>query len=266
MKMKKIAAGLLFILTCGISSVVNAAEVQTVQLTEENNLVYTQNPSELAGAFEGMAPGDSRTSVIRIENKNSHTASFFLSQETTDALEEAGKSSGGAYEFQVEVGNDTNKTSLLEASAGGYANGVASQNGLSDITELNDYRYIAELAPGESVNVYVTLTLDGEGLDSAKGVDYSKATGAMNFEFRAYYADDRSPVIVTKYITQQGKDTILSKVVDKIVPKTITEQLVPLANSVKTGDTKTVGILLGVLAAGIVIVVIALKKRKVESK
>ena len=70
-----------------------------------------KDKAELAGAFDGMAPGDSRTVVIKIENQNSHKASFFISQKTTDALEEAGKASGGAYEFQVEIGNDTNRTS-----------------------------------------------------------------------------------------------------------------------------------------------------------
>lgn len=185
MKIKNIAAVLLLIWTCGFSSVVSAAEIQTVQLTEENQLVYTKDKAELAGAFDGMAPGDSRTVVIKIENQNSHKASFFISQKTTDALEEAGKASGGAYEFQVEIGNDTNRTSLLDADAGGYAENVASAEGLAEITELNEYRYMTALDPGESADVYVTLTLDGEGMDSANGIDYSRAAGAMEFEFRA---------------------------------------------------------------------------------
>ena len=139
MKIKNIAAVLLLIWTCGSSSVVSAAEIHTVQLTEENQLVYTKDKAELAGAFDGMAPGDSRTVVIKIENQNSHKASFFISQKTTDALEEAGKASGGAYEFQVEIGNDTGRISLLDADAGGYAENVASAEGLAEITELNEY-------------------------------------------------------------------------------------------------------------------------------
>ena len=78
MKIKNIAAVLLLIWTCGFSSVVSAAEIQTVQLTEENQLVYTKDKTELAGAFDGMAPGDSRTVVIKIENQNSHKASFLF--------------------------------------------------------------------------------------------------------------------------------------------------------------------------------------------
>ena len=256
MKIKNMAAVLLLIWTCGFSSVVSAAEIQTVQLTEENQLVYTKDKTELAGAFDGMAPGDSRTVVIKIENQNSHKASFFISQKTTDALEEAGKASGGAYEFQVEIGNDTGRISLLEASA----------EGLAEITELNEYRYMTALDPGESADVYVTLTLDGEGMDSADGIDYSRAAGAMEFEFRAYYADDRKPVVITNYVTEHGEDNVVTKVVKKVIPKTVTEQLVPLANGVRTGDPLTVTVSAGVLVAGIVIVSIAVKKRKVERK
>ena len=234
MKIKNIAAVLLLIWTCGSSSVVSAAEIHTVQLTEENQLVYTKDKAELAGAFDGMAPGDSRTVVIKIENQNSHKASFFISQKTTDA--------------------------------GGYAENVASAEGLAEITELNEYRYMTALDPGESADVYVTLTLDGEGMDSADGIDYSHTAGAMEFEFRAYYADDRKPVVVTNYVTEHGEDNVVTKIVKKVIPKTVTEQLVPLANGVRTGDTLTVTVSAGVLVAGIVIVSIAVKKRKVERK
>ena len=153
---------------------------------------------------------------------------------------------------------------MLDADAGGYAENVASAEGLAEITELNEYRYMTALDPGESADVYVTLTLDGEGMDSADGIDYSHTAGAMEFEFRAYYADDRKPVVVTNYVTERGEDNVVTKIVKKVIPKTVAEQLVPLANGVRTGDTLTVTVSAGVLVAGIVIVSIAVKKRKVE--
>ena len=76
MKIKNIAAVLLLIWTCGFSSVVSAAEIQTVQLTEENQLVYTKDKAELAGAFDGMAPGDSRSLKLRIKTVIRHLFLF----------------------------------------------------------------------------------------------------------------------------------------------------------------------------------------------
>lgn len=48
MKIKNMAAVLLLIWTCGFSSVVSAAEIQTVQLTEENQLVYTKDKTDVS--------------------------------------------------------------------------------------------------------------------------------------------------------------------------------------------------------------------------
>ena len=156
---------------------------------------------------------------------------------------------------------------MLDASAGGYTGSMdASTTGLSDITELQDFRYVAELAGGDYTNVYVTLTLDGEGMDSANGIDYSRATGQLQFQFRAYYADDRQPVIVTKYVEEKEPDKVVKKVIDKIIPVSIQDQIVPLAHGVKTGDPTSIGILLAILAAGVAIVAVAVKKRKVEKQ
>ncbi len=44
------------------------------------------------------------------------------------------------------------------------------------------------------------------------------------------------------------------------------DQIVPLAHGVKTGDPTSIGILLAILAAGVAIVAVAVKKRKVEKQ
>ena len=67
-------------------------------------------------------------------------------------------------------------------------------------------------------------------------------------------------------MAEHGEDDVVAKSVRKGIPKAVTEQLVPLANGVRTGDTLTVTVSAGVLVAGIVIVSIAVKKRKVERK
>lgn len=77
---------------------VKAAEAdKTVTLTENNTIIYADGSTDIENAFDGMAPGDTRTVTIRVQNDNSHTASFFISQETISSLEEKEKASGGAY-------------------------------------------------------------------------------------------------------------------------------------------------------------------------
>lgn len=256
--MKKRIAILAMVLwtTFGISTTVYAEDAnKTVALTKDNSIEYVDGNGTITDAFDGMAPGDTKTVVIRVENNNSHTASFFISQETMKALEDGTSASGGAYTYQLAVGSSKDSaTVLLDTVAGGYTGSsnsgyVANTAGLGDIEELEGYQFLDELADGEYTNVYLTLSIDGEGFDNA----YANAVGELEFNFRAYY-EDKEPQIITQYVTQKGNTNVITEII---------EQLVPLS-AAKTGDIAGLGIFIGVLVIGIVLVLIAIKKRKVE--
>ena len=256
MKKKLVAAMSFFFMTFGSICQVEANQVdKTVALTEENEIVYADGDSALGKAFADMAPGDERTVVIRVENHNSHKASFFISQDTVKSLEEGNTASGGAYEYGLSVGNTIEEAeSLLDTVAGGYVAGaddayVGSNNGLSDIKELEGYQFIADLESGASTNVYLTLYIDGEGFDSG----YANTQGEFELNFRAYY-EEREPVVVKEEVTRKGQPTIVQKIVDELVP----------LGSVKTGDVLNVAAVGGILLIGVVIICLALKKRRVE--
>ena len=260
MKNKTLLFGLIMVLTMGFTTVVAAEEAdKTVVLTQEDKIEYTDDQTGISNAFQGMAPGDTKTVTIRVQNDNSHTASFFISQETLSYLEEKETASGGAYSYDLKVGTESGSAvSLLDTVAGGYDSSLAADDqGINNITELEDYQYFAELGTGEYTNVYLTLTIDGEGFDSTDQVNYENAVGELEFNFRAYYKD-RDPIIITETITEKEPDTIIEKVVD---------QVVKVAQEVKTGDSIVKLVVFGgVLVIGVIIVVIALKKRKAESK
>jgi hypothetical protein len=248
--------GTILVMTLFFQTFVGAETLQTVSLNEKNQLVYAQDGSALASAFDGMAPGDTRTVAIKVENDNSHSAAFFVSEDTVATLEEGNSNAkGGAYSFGLSVGAaEQTAQSLLSAVAGGYdSNGKARTTGLSDITELNNYQYLAELAPGEATYVFLTLELDGESFDS----NYANTLGTLAFQFRAYYEDDAQPTVITEYNPQKGGTTIIRRIAD---------QLVPLAKAAKTGDAAPIAVLVALLAAGVVLVVVSGKRRKGESK
>lgn len=232
---------------------------KTVTLTNDNQIIYSDGQTDISNAFGGMAPGDTRTVTICIENQSDHAASFFISQETISYLEEKENASGGAYTYDLAVGqaNDATAISLLDATVGGYdANMTANDRGLSGITELENYQYLAELGVGEYTNVYLTLTIDGEGFDSTDAINYENADGELAFHFRAYY-EDREPVVITETVTEKGQTTVITK---------IEEQLVPLASYVKTGDNFSAIGGMSVLLMGILLILFAFKKRKAERK
>lgn len=232
---------------------------KTVTLTNDNQIIYSDGQTDISNAFGGMAPGDTRTITICVENQSDHAASFFISQETVGYLEEKETASGGAYTYDLTVGqaNDGTAVSLLDTTVGGYdANMTANDSGLSGITELENYQYLAELGAGEYTNVYLTLSIDGEGFDSTDVVNYENAEGELSFHFRAYY-EDREPVVITETVIEKGPTTVIRQ---------IEEQLVPLASYVQTGDTFSAIGGIGVLLLGILLILFAIKKRKAESK
>lgn len=232
------------------------AKVQTVTLTADDRLIYGDDSKALQTAFAGMAPGDERTVAIELGNENTHTAYFYVAQKTLDALEEAGKAYGGAYDYALSAGkNLAESTGIFRKSAGGYEkNLIPDTEGLFAVTELENYKYATELAPGEHTNLYLTLVLDGEGMDSARGIDYSDTDGELQIAFGAYYEDGDKTVTVI-----ERKDT--SSVITPVVTKA-SESVTQILEAVKTGDRTTYGVVLACLAAGGGCVIIGLKRRK----
>ena len=67
--------------------------------------------------FAGMAQGDTRTQTIRLQNRSEHQANFYITEATINALQTQNLTSGGVYQFRLQVGkNLTTADSLLFAS------------------------------------------------------------------------------------------------------------------------------------------------------
>ena len=164
------------------------------------------------------------------------------------------------YDLSVCVGDsETENTEIFKKAAGGYSTDLTPDTkGLFAITELENYKYIAELAPGEKTNLYLTLALDGEGMDSAKGVDYSNASGVLQIDFGAYYEEDGKKVTV---VDTKRPDTVITPVIVKAA-----ENVTQVIETVKTGDAGHYGMAVAILAAGSVLVLIGFKKRKERQK
>lgn len=224
--------------------------VQTVSLTKKDELVYKSDGDALAEAFMGMSPGDTRLTAIALENHNPHEAAFFLSQTTVKALENIrSQAKGAAYDYELLVEKEGEEIqSLLRTEAGGYDRAMhASTMGLSDIKELENDTFVVKLKTGESAKLYLMLHLDGEGMDSGGVSDYSNAAGALELSFRACYAGETEPTV----ITQSGKEKTHAF-------RQLTEQI----KSVKTGDTAPIAAAVCILSVGAVCVVMAFRKKR----
>ncbi|MDD6290745.1 MAG: hypothetical protein PUA77_02990 [Lachnospiraceae bacterium] len=256
MRKKFVVFGWVLALCIGLQTVVCMANtIPAVRLTDQDEFEYYADENEKVKVdslslteFSGMAPGDERTQIIRLHNDSEDTVNFYISQKTLDTLEDDNRSSGGAYYFNLLVGDDfSNAVSLLDSQAGGYsADGTGSREGLAEVKELENYTFLATVEPGQDTYLYLTLKLEGEGNDNRASNNYTDAIAHLQLSFRAYdvehevtYGEDTEIVTVEKRVTTTKKTT-----------------------QVKTGDSFQYGVFAVILLAGVVLVVVAVVKRR----
>lgn len=235
-----------------------AAGDATVSFTADNKLEYSNvtidgSSVNLGPAFEGVAPGETRSQTIKVQNENSRTADFYMSAEAVEALERNTETARGAgYEMKLTAGD----TVLYDSTVGGYSasnEAAASQTGIEGMNNaLEDYILIATLENGESINVVLTIKFDGEAMDNTTAIDYSWTEGQLAFEFKVGYEDPTGITTVYKEVTRKGGNKLVE----------ILEGAVPL-DAVATGDAAMIGIGVVVLVAGIMLVFFG-KRRKTE--
>lgn len=235
------------------------AKEPVVCLTDQNAFVYykDRNKTDTCGelslaGFAGMAPGEERTQVIHLKNESAHTVRFFVAQETLKAFEEENQAAGGAYRFQLSVGEQKDHAkSLLDTKAGGYdSSGNKSENGLAEIDELQEETFLAKVEKGKSVQLFVTLKLEGEGNDNRTDCDYSEAVARIGMRFLAKDAT---------------KDVLYGDTKEVVTYKTRIRNTVQTA-LVKTSDRAPYGVVLWLFVSGVAFVVAAGKKRKGKAK
>lgn len=263
MKKSILAIGLALSVLTAAGTTSFAQGEATVTFTANGNLEYGNVESgeggvKLGDAFEGVAPGETRSQTIQIQNHNSRTADFYMSAEAVEALERnAASAKGAGYEMKLTAGDQV----LYDSAVGGYGAGseaAASTTGIENMNDaLKDYILIATLAKGQSTNVVFSITFDGEAMDNTAAIDYSWTQGQLAFQFMVGYEDPAEPTVVYKEVTKQGEAKRVNKLVE------ILEEAVPLS-VVATGDGAMIGLGVLVLAAGVLLIVFGKKKKTEE--
>lgn len=248
MKKKLLVFGLTLGMLLGVHTTAFADVNASITLKEDGSFVGDHLDLD---EFDGMAPGDTRYQVIDLHNEMDHQVNFYVKQSTLKNLEETNQSAGGAYKFDLFVGN-TKETanSVLATQVGGYnASGVASAVGLSNIEELEEYVFIASLEAGESTQVYLQLEIQGEGNDNHGSKDYTNAVGELQLNFRAM---DAKRVVY-------GKNMKITNTIQQRIFTTETRR----AN---TGDSNRYLMFVGILGAGVLLIIVALLVSKKGAK
>lgn len=261
MKKRLLTIGMIFALVLGMPTVVSAEDMCLVTFSENKEFEYEN--MELK-AFEGMAPGESATQMIKLVNRFEEDMDFFLSQETIEEIKNANGASGGSFLYSLSVGtkeDGSDATSLLEKEVGGTAVDGTDLEAFTGIDDLKEFTYIAKLSKGEAAYIFLSLEIDGEGNDNKRTegeeedennlYGYSNFLSTLSFSFRAYDG--------TKIVVDEPEPTIIDRITEVVK-----------SNPYKGGDTESKIIYTVVMGSGltliVVAVVLALRKKKGEQK
>lgn len=179
MKKLLLVLSLILGLCTGTSSVGYAAQIPVVCLTEQEQFEYYKDSDETTKVkhlaltqFAGMAQGDTRTQTIRLQNRSEHQANFYITEATINALQTQNLTSGGVYQFRLQVGkNLTTADSLLFASP---------DTNKKKSSKLKHFEYVTTLDAGNDTYLFLTFKLD------VPEEDYRSVLEDIPIAFRAY--------------------------------------------------------------------------------
>lgn len=155
-----------------------------VEFTPGNTMDSNFTSAEMAEAVAGLQPGDSITFQVGLENKNSASTEWYISNEILYSLEDRsrnGATSGGAYEYGLwYVDNGGDRHVLFSSDTVGGENSDVLGEGLHGATNaMEDYFYLDTLEKDDGGRIELRVGLDGE----TQGNDYQDTLADLKLNF-----------------------------------------------------------------------------------
>jgi hypothetical protein len=170
---KMFALALTVILTAGSTLCVNAQEQEggdSWNVTYTGSKVESNFSSEnIAESMSNMQGGDTVTFNVAMKNADSNSTNWYMANEVLATLENSKSANSAAYTYTLTYTNPSGKDTVLFTSdrvGGEKSTGV--NNGLKEATEsLSGFFYLDTLSAGQSADVTLKVTLNGETVGNA---------------------------------------------------------------------------------------------------
>ena len=202
-----------------------------------NEMKSSFDSKQVAVSVSEMEPGDAVNFQVKIASTADFDTNWYMSNTVLSSLEESqAVAENGGYTYTLIYTSSNGDVTVLydSDSVGGEKESTAGV-GLNEATDsLDEFFYLTSLKEGESGVVDLRVSLDGE----SQGNIYQDTLAALMMNF-AVEKDTDDPTTTFKTNTSPHR--------------------------VKTGDVWLAGSVIGLLA-GIVLIVIAIVKRRKEDK
>lgn len=236
------------------------AEDWTVEFTGDK--MIDNNSANITKTIAGLQPGDSAQFSITLKESASTAADWYMRNEVLATMEETFEkvnASGGSYSYRLTFITPAGekKVILTNDVVSGDAN-TGSTEGLKDATSgTTEWFFLDTLAAGAQASMQLDVALDGE----THGNTYFDSEAVIKLSFAAEPTDE--PGTSGSGDPQDPKD---EKKSDKDDSKKDADKKPSLLERLaQTGDMLPIGIIaIVVIAAGAVLVVAAVRRRKNE--
>lgn len=230
----------------------------TVEFT--GSKMEDEGSAVIAQVVSGMQPGDSAQFTVDLYESYGKAADWYMRNEVLKSMEEsfddANSNSGGSYSYKLVYISPQNeeKVILTNEVVSGDA-GTGKTSGLFDATEsTGEWFYLDTLAPEATAKVILTVGIDGE----THGNRYFDTSAELKLAFAAEPTDEPGTPGTAKQPDDPSSKKDNPKPNDD--PKKTDKSNGKLS---QTGDMIPLTIIAVVaIAAGILVVVVALRNRR----
>lgn len=237
-----------------------------VSFTEAKEMVTNFKSSDLSETIYGMQPGDTAVLKMNLENQNSVTTDWYMTNKILYSLEDRSANSetgGGAYTYKlVYTAKDGDERVLFDSDTVGGEGDSKAGEGLRQATNaLDDYLYLDTLAKGQTGSLTLRVGLDGE----TQGNDYQDTLAdlQMNFavELNEQNRQGTPPPPTSRPIT--GRPTVIP---GRPTTETLYDLGTPTA-MVQTGDdTEMDGYIIAACVSGSLLLILSIYGQAVRRK
>jgi len=130
-----------------------------VTFTTDAKMVDTYSQQQWADDIRNLQPGDDITFTINLNHKHSTTCDWYMANEVLKTLEE-GSQAGSAYGYYLVYTNPSGEDRVLYDSE--HVGGDDTEGLLDATSGLEDYFYLDSLKKGQTAQVKLVVSLDGE--------------------------------------------------------------------------------------------------------
>ncbi|MEI3241022.1 MAG: hypothetical protein V8S32_13830 [Lachnospiraceae bacterium] len=162
-----------------------------VTFTTEAKMESSFKTVDLNDVIRNMQPGDTAVLTVALQNKNSSSTDWYMTNKIISSLEDSAQAAaGGAYTYTLTYKDAKGATKTLFSSDTVGGENTTGGEGLNEVNSaLKDYFYLDTLSNGQSGSVELTVALDGE----TQGNDYQNTLADLQVNFAVQLNDTATP-------------------------------------------------------------------------